>query len=90
METITVDTECYLCTGTGIYSGFAEPKGVGVICLNCKGTGLAKLSYTPFSARKSRKDIEKVYLSKGSFLLSCGPSGSSISYQDFVDGKIPG
>jgi hypothetical protein len=54
-----VQAECESCGATGIYRGMAEPEGVGVICLVCKGTGAVKLEYTPFhrpQAPEGRED----------------------------------
>jgi hypothetical protein len=85
-----VKAECGACDGTGIYHGFAEPKGVGVVCLKCDGTGCATIEYTPFTGRKTRNDITTVQRSRGSFVLSCGPAGNSVSYNDFLNGKMPG
>jgi len=84
-----VETQCDSCGGTGIYHGFAEGQGIGVICLKCKGTGCRLLSYEPFVWRKTRQDIHTVMLSKGSFILSCGPIGNSITYEEFLAGKLP-
>lgn len=87
----TVNSECNACSGTGIYHGFAEPKGVGVVCLQCDGTGCATIEYTPFTQRKTRNDIAMVQRSRGTFLpLGVGPAGNSVSYQDFLNGKMPG
>jgi hypothetical protein len=85
-----LEIECPNCKGTGIYHGFAEPKGVGVICINCKGTGKSEIHYTPFTGRKTRTDIERVQYSKGALLVTgVGPRGNSISYRDFLAGKLP-
>ena len=89
-EKQTVKTECASCHGTGVYHGFAEPKGVGVICFDCNGTGCRELSYTPFSGRKERQDIEIVSLSRGRFICGpCGPGRQSITYEEFLTGKMP-
>ncbi len=71
----TVSAECDSCNATGIYRGFAEPKGVGVVCLSCGGSGCTEITYTPFVRRHPRQDVETVQLSRG---------GKSISYRDFL------
>jgi len=87
----TIDVECGPCKGTGIYKNFAEPDGVGVVCLNCNGSGKTKLTYRPFTVRKIRDDIKTVRLSAGSFIVTgIGPKGRSVSYKDFLSGKMPG
>ena len=89
-DKITIEVECGDCRGTGIYHGFAEPKGVGVVCLHCDGTGKAQITYTPFTGRKRRSDISTVQLSRGSLIVAgVGPRGSSISYEEFMSGKTP-
>lgn len=86
----TVKVECGSCGATGIYRGFAEPEGVGVVCLNCRGTGCTEITYTPFERRKERRDVERVQYSRGSLLaIGVGPVGSSIGYREFLEGKMP-
>lgn len=87
---IEVQAECEDCEGTGIYRGFAEPKGVGVICLGCNGTGMQPVEYRPFTCRKTRKDVTTVRRSAGTFILTgVGHTGGSISYEEFLNGKMP-
>lgn len=82
--------QCQSCDGTGIYQGFAEPKGTGVVCLSCKGTGCCEMYYTPFVSRKHRRDIKTVRLSRGSFIgTGIGPVGKEVTYEEFLEGKMP-
>lgn len=86
----SVFVECESCDGTGIYRGFAEPPGVGVICLTCHGKGGYAYKYKPFKERKRRKDVKMVRLSRGTFLATgVGPSGNGIPYEKFLAGKMP-
>jgi len=84
-----IKTECKSCRGTGLYRGMAEPEGVAVVCLTCKGTGCAEIEYTPFTERKRRSDVRTVKQSRGSFIMSCGPVGCGVSYEDFMRGRMP-
>lgn len=85
-----VETECSSCQGTGIYRGFAEPQGVGVLCLNCDGSGCRTMEYTPFTGLKKRNDVRTVQRSRGSLIFAgVGPTGSSITYEEFLRGKKP-
>jgi hypothetical protein len=85
-----IETECSSCSGTGLYRGFAEPVGVGVVCLNCEGTGCRSIEFKPFTGLKRRTDVVTVRVSRGSFILTgVGPAGSSISYPEFLNGKRP-
>ena len=81
-----IDIECSACQGTGLYHGFAEPPGVGVICVKCVGTGKVEFRYTPFTKRKTRTDIRTVQHSRGSFIgTGVGPVGPSLTYQEFLN-----
>lgn len=87
---VKVESVCSPCGGTGIYQGFAEPKGVGVVCIECGGTGKKVIEYTPFVKRRRRKDIKQVRLSKGRLIaVGVGPTGSEVSYEEFLAGKFP-
>jgi hypothetical protein len=85
-----VQAECRSCDGTGVYCGFAEPKGTGVVCLECRGSGCKTISYTPFAGRKRRQGVKTVSVSRGAFIATgVGAAGESISYEEFLEGKMP-
>lgn len=85
-----VQAECDSCGATGIYRGMCEPEGVGVVCLNCKGTGCVKVEYTQFKFRKKRKDVKTVRRSAGTFIAGpIGQTGKAVSYADFLQGTMP-
>lgn len=87
---VKIDTECKDCGGTGLYCGFAEPKGTAVICLGCKGSGCKKISYIPFNSRKNKYNITIVRRSKGSLIVAdVGPTGGMVTYKEFQRGKMP-
>jgi hypothetical protein len=85
----SVKAQCRSCGGTGLYSGCAEPKGVAVVCLACDGTGCEEIHYTPFTKRQNEPGIHTVRRSRGTFILSCGPAGGSVTYQEFQQGRMP-
>lgn len=86
----TVKAECSACGGTGLYSGFAEPEGTAVVCLKCNGSGCMEVHYTPFIRRKGRRGINTINRSRGSFIATGGgPTGGSITYQEFQQGRMP-
>jgi hypothetical protein len=71
----TIKQQCRSCDGTGLYSGFAEPKGTAVICLDCDGKGWNNYSYKEFAGRKHKPGIKTVSLSRGRFIVTgVGPS----------------
>jgi hypothetical protein len=87
---ITIDIQCQSCGGTGLYCGFAEPKGTAVVCITCGGSGKSTFAYEPFTGRKPRAGIHTVRLSGGSFIATgVGPRGASITYEEFKAGKLP-
>lgn len=86
----TIKAECGSCAATGVYRGFTEPKGVGVVCLNCAGTGMQTIEYVPFTQLKQRTDVETVQRSRSSLIATgVGPVGYSISYAAFLRGERP-
>ena len=85
-----IRAECSSCDGSGVYCGFAEPKGVGVVCLTCEGSGCKILRYTPFSERRLIQGVVIVKRSAGVFIgTGVGPYGDSVPYKDFVNGSMP-
>lgn len=86
---------CYSCCGSGLYRGLCEPQGCAVVCLTCKGHGgIENLSNfykkVPFAGIVKRSDIQRVYRSGGRMIgFGAGPKGEYISYQDFLNGKLP-
>jgi hypothetical protein len=94
-ETKMIEVECGSCGGTGLYSGLCEGKGRAVICIRCSGTGCQKLetaygNYTPFTGRKRRSDIQRVFRGGGTMIfMGAGPKGAGISYEQFWNGVMP-
>jgi hypothetical protein len=87
---LSVQAECSSCGGTGVYCGFAEPKGTGVVCLDCDGSGCKKIGYFPFTARKRRSGVNTVCRGRGSLVATgVGPANAGIPYEDFLKGKKP-
>ncbi len=84
-----VKAKCTSCGGTGLYKGLCEPEGVAVICLDCEGTGARIITFTPYTGRVKREDVQTVQYSAGKFIaFGAGPVGESLSYQDFLE-KVP-
>lgn len=94
-----IKINCGSCDGKGLYRGFAEPPGVAVVCLTCKGSGYTTINpqehgkhvlCVPFSGRKPVKGVHTVRRSRGTtIVLGCGPAGPGITYQEFCEGKLP-
>jgi len=85
--------QCSSCNGTGLYSGFAEPKGEAVICLGCGGQGWEHFNYSEYTGRKKKAGIKTISKSAGTFLATgVGPVGKSMTYDEFeraVPVKVP-
>lgn len=102
MEKIDKVIECPTCEGTGIYKGMAEGPGMGVICYRCKGTGAFHYvyEYKPFTGRKIREDIKRVYKKGTQYKIGLGViefegigkidmDKEGVSYKEFLKGKMP-
>lgn len=65
MKKLTIEfyESCQSCGGTGLYVGLAERDGSAVVCHHCKGTGKFhfRREYEPFTARKVKADIHRVF-----------------------------
>ena len=85
---IEIDCECSDCGGTGIYCGFAEAEGTGVICHGCKGAGhvTIKISYKDFVGRQHRKGIKKVFQTNPGVGLGVEMNGG-MDYQEWFESK---
>ena len=82
-QLVIIEVECSACEGTGIYRGFREPPGVGIICIYCNGEGKRQISHTPFSGRKIRTDITEVRNRNDS------SAEKTMTYQEFLAGIRP-
>lgn len=67
-----VKAECSSCGGTGLYCGFAEPKGTAVVCHTCRGTGCQSIKYTPFTQRKRKSGVQRVMTDGGIWFARTG------------------
>ena len=88
----SIQVECGSCQGTGLYRGFAEKPGTAVVCLSCNGSGERALEYKPFTGRKERPGVERVFLSRGTFLgtgVGQVANAKGITYEEFRQGKLP-
>lgn len=87
---MTVHTECGSCDGTGLYRGFAEPKGTAVVCIECGGSGCKEMTYKPFTTRKYCEGVRTVSRSRGTLIgTGVGKVGNSITYDAFQRGQLP-
>lgn len=86
-----VKAECRDCDGTGVYQGFAEGKDEAVVCLQCDGTGCDIIRYKPFEKRRRKRGIKTVRNSRGTFIATgVGGTGDTVTYKEFLAGKMPG
>jgi len=75
MKKFEVDAECRACGGTGLYIGMAERHGAAVVCSRCKGTGKERMSisYIPFTGRKKRMGVVRVFEFNSGYVIGNGP-----------------
>lgn len=79
-----IKRQCPDCSGTGLYCGFAEPKGTAVVCMGCKGKGWNYITYKEFTHRKMKSGVHTVQLSRGTFIVTgVGPVGDKMTYEQF-------
>lgn len=79
-----VKVDCPHCRATGLYCGFAEPKGTAVVCRGCDGKGWVMNTIRPFAGRKRREGINTIRYSAGTFIATgVGPVGKAMSYEEF-------
>jgi hypothetical protein len=78
-----IEAECDDCGGTGVYCGFMEPKGIGVVCVGCNGTGKKLIYYTPFERKRGKRNVQLVQISGSRSILFGGPKGKQVPYRDF-------
>lgn len=81
---ITITAECDACGGTGLYCGFAEPKGTAVICNKCGGTGCQIIRYKPFAGRKRKRGVKRVMGDGGLWFARTGEE-KTISVEEFYN-----
>lgn len=80
----SIKQECPSCGGTGLYSGFCEPKGTAVVCLSCEGRGWTNHVYREFTGRKKKTGIKTISRSRGFFIATgVGAVGESMTYAEF-------
>lgn len=60
-EEIRVKHECCSCHGTGLYSGMGESERAAVVCHSCKGHGWQESVFQPFTGRKEKPGVIRVY-----------------------------
>jgi len=102
MKKIELKIQCRSCGGTGIYVGIGERDGAAIVCHTCNGTGCEDyyFEYTPFTKRKKKEGIKRVYkdgmgyciapkllVFKGVGTIDMAKEG--VSYAEFLEGKMP-
>lgn len=101
-KVFTVNIVCRSCDGTGLYAGMAERDECAVVCCTCDGTGCEKLSieYTPFTERKRRDGIKRVFLHSSMYIHSAHDittvdgkliefSKGGCTYEQWLNGEKP-
>ncbi len=78
-----IEAECNSCGGTGVYCGFMEPKNIGVICLDCGGTGKQIITYNPFERKKGKNNVNFIHIPNSKCIVDAGPKGNQIPYKEF-------
>lgn len=92
---IEYDRMCASCSGTGIYVGYAERDGAGIICRACHGTGCChiRIEYDDFVKRMRRTDVMRVQsVNPGVIVGGEIAEFGGLPYDDWISGAefIPG
>lgn len=85
----TVKAECESCNGTGVYTGFGEGKGCGVVCSSCEGSGAYPMQYREFVRRKKKSGVKWIYETNPGIGVG-GPHPEQfggMSFDDWLAGK---
>lgn len=85
----SVKAECDDCSGTGIYSGFAEGKGFAVVCNRCRGTGCRTILYKDFTKRKMKNNIHTVVRSGMGIMVAGNHDFGGLPYTNWLQLKDP-
>ena len=80
--TKTLQVECRACLATGLYIGFAEKEGAAVECRRCKGTGAEELAFTPFTERRPKANVTRVYATNPGVVIA-PRLGGGISHEEW-------
>ena len=83
-----IKVECGSCSGTGLYCGFAEPKGTAVICRGCGGSGAETIRYKEFTGRKRKRNVQRVMTDGGYWFTRGKGEQPTISIKEFYE-KVP-
>lgn len=93
-KTFKVKEKCQQCKGTGIYDGFGERDGCGVVCYNCKGTGCHKYEHTyeEFEEREVNSKIKHVLETNPGISVGSGngyllKDFGGMPYKEWLNGK---
>ena len=78
----TLQIECRACAATGLYIGFAEREGAAVACRSCRGTGAEEIAFTPFTERRRRANVTRVYPTNLGIVIA-PRLGGGISYREW-------
>lgn len=82
-QELAIQVRCTSCLGTGVYVGWQEKKGEGVLCTTCKGSGSMVMKFTTYTGRVPQENVETVIVREWTG-DSWGPP-KRITYQQFLD-----
>lgn len=98
-EALTMEIECPHCDGTGLFQHYSAKEGSAYSCYHCKGTGKAIITYKPFSGRRKKDGVTRIFEQVGrnhwgsdhTFEngLTIRFSEGGCSYEEWLDGVQP-
>lgn len=85
----SIDVECQKCAATGVSKSRLSKSRAGTACDNCEGTGKVELTFTPFTGRKTRSDVDFVRPFGQIYPDNDNRVEGQVTYQEFLDGGKP-
>jgi hypothetical protein len=85
-EKVAVRFKCADCNSSGVYRGQFSPKGFGIVCNYCGGSGATTFGVTPSEGRQLREDVHTVVRVSGKYVDWL--NDPKMTYQEFLD-QVP-
>ena len=82
MAVEVLQVECRVCGASGLYAGFGEVEGAAVVCRTCRGTGAEEIAVTPFTERRPKESVTRVYAANPGIVIA-PRLGGGISYDEW-------
>lgn len=79
-----ITQQCKACSGTGLCGSGHEAEGIGIQCHACKGTGCDTHTYEPFTGRKAKDGVRRVFQVNAGVAIQADTPGG-VSYAEWLN-----